>query len=277
MALTELQREILSVITSSRIEEGESYVAGGTALNLLLEQPRISRDIDLFHDTREALARTWRADKTLLERAGFLISSIRELPGFVEAALGKGEARTLVQWTVDSAYRFFPLMHDDTLGLALHPFDLATNKVLALVGRLEVRDWIDVIGCHSRLQELGYLVWAACGKDPGLNPELIIGEAARSGRYTQDEIASLDFSGPRPDAGSLSREWKRILAQAGGIVAALPLGKIGTCVLNAMGGLFRGGPEELGKRLDRGEVHFHPGRIRGAFPSFPENSGAPAT
>jgi hypothetical protein len=222
--------------------------AGGTALNLLLEQPRISRDIDLFHDTREALARTWRDDKIVLERAGLSISSIRELPGFVEAALGKGEARTLVQWTVDSAYRFFPLERDDTLGLALHPFDLAANKVLALVGRLEARDWIDVISCHSRLQELGYL---------------------------RDEISFLDFSGPHPDAGSLSREWKKILAQAGEIVAALPLGKIGTCVLNATGGLFRGDTEELGRCLDRGEVHFHPGSIRGAFPSFPENSGAP--
>jgi hypothetical protein len=99
-----------------------------------------------------------RDDRILLERGGFSISSVRELPGFVEATLGKGEGKTLVQWTVDSAYRFFPLVRDDTLGLALHPFDLATNKVLALVGRLEARDWIDVIGCHTRLQELGSLL-----------------------------------------------------------------------------------------------------------------------
>jgi len=39
--------------------------------------------------------------------------------------------------------------------LALHPFDLATNKVLALVGRLEVRDWVDVIECDRRLQPFG--------------------------------------------------------------------------------------------------------------------------
>ena len=34
------------------------------------------------------------------------------------------------------------------MGLALHPFDLATNKVLALVGRLEARDWVDVLTCE---------------------------------------------------------------------------------------------------------------------------------
>jgi hypothetical protein len=36
--------------------------------------------------------------------------------------------------------------HPD-FGLTLHPFDLATNKVLALVGRTEVRDWVDMVEC----------------------------------------------------------------------------------------------------------------------------------
>ena len=58
-------------------------------------------------------------------------------------------------------------MEHEQLGLTLHPFDLATNKVLAMVGRLEVRDWVDVINADRRLQPLGYLLWAACGKDPG--------------------------------------------------------------------------------------------------------------
>jgi hypothetical protein len=31
---------------------------------------------------------------------------------------------------------------------------------------LEVRDWIDVIESHDRIQPLGFLAWAACGKDP---------------------------------------------------------------------------------------------------------------
>ncbi len=34
---------------------------------------------------------------------------------------------------------WFLLIEDDRLGLALHPFDLATNKVLAMAGHLEVR------------------------------------------------------------------------------------------------------------------------------------------
>jgi hypothetical protein len=59
------------------------------------------------------------------------------------------------RWTRDSAYRFFPLVRHPDFGLALHPFDLATNKALALVGQLEVRDWVDLIHASDRIQPLG--------------------------------------------------------------------------------------------------------------------------
>jgi hypothetical protein len=53
----------------------------------------------------------------------------RERPSFVEAEIrGNGEA-VRMEWARDSAYRFFPLIHHEELGLVLHPFDLATNKV----------------------------------------------------------------------------------------------------------------------------------------------------
>ena len=55
MALTEFQRSVCRLIARSRIASGESYVAGGAALNELLAAPRVSRDMDLFHDTQSAL------------------------------------------------------------------------------------------------------------------------------------------------------------------------------------------------------------------------------
>ncbi len=129
---------------------------------------------------------------------------MRERPGFVEAIISRGEARVTMQWTRDSAYRFFPLVEHDVFGLALYPFDLATNKVLALVGRAEVRDWVDVLACHEHLQPLGYLAWAACGKDPGFTPQGILSEAARASRYTDEELSSLAFDGDVPSAADLA-------------------------------------------------------------------------
>jgi hypothetical protein len=268
MAVTQLLRDILAVISSHRKGSGESYIAGGTALNLLLAQPRRSRDIDIFHDTRDAVQHSWDRDRGLLTEHGFSVEPVRELPALREALVRRGSEQTLLQWTQDSAFRFFPLVEDRLLGLSLHPFDLATNKVLALVGRLEVRDWIDVVGCSARLQHLGFLAWAACGKDPGLNPDMILSEAVRSGRYTQDEVALLDFEGPAPDAAALAREWKKLLAEARVYLAELPVESVGQCVLNSKSELFRGPPEQLRQALRRGEIRFHRGSIRGAFPSF---------
>ena len=66
MALTPIQRDVCRQLAESRVASGESYVAGGVALNELLAAPRLSRDIDLFHDTDEALRSSWESDRTLL-------------------------------------------------------------------------------------------------------------------------------------------------------------------------------------------------------------------
>ena len=157
MALTNIQREVCRVLAKQRIASGESYVAGGVALNTLLDAPRISQDLDLFHDTAAALAATWNADRAALLDARYELEVIRERPTFVEAIVRCGTESVILQWTHDSAFRFFPLVEHPELGLTLHPFDLATNKVLALVGRVEARDWIDIIQCHLTVQPLGYL------------------------------------------------------------------------------------------------------------------------
>jgi len=268
MALTELQRDICRLIAGRRIALGESYVAGGTALGTVLRWARISRAIDLFHDTEEALQATWAADRAMLDAAGFTVEVKRERPGFVDAVVRRGGESVLMQWVRDSAYRFFPLVEHEGLGLTLHPFDLATNKVLALVGRLEVRDWVDTIECSRSIQHLGYLAWAACGKDPGFSPATILQEAHRSSRYSVAEVAQLAFAGDPPDAAALSREWRRLLDEAEQVIDRLPPEEAGKCVIDRAGRLLRSDIHELAEALRQGTVRFHAGSIRGALPTF---------
>ncbi len=167
-----------------------------------------------------------------------------------------------------SAYRFFPLVEHEELGLTLHPFDLATNKVLALIGRLEVRDWIDVIACDERLPPLRYLAWAACGKDPGFSPLGVIDHARRSSHYSSDEVASLAFDGAPPDPADLSRRWSRALDAAEALIRQLPAAHAGEAVLTRAGQLFRGQPGDLDRGLATGDVVFHAGRLGGALPQI---------
>lgn len=265
MALTAFQRNVCRLLAERRKVSGESYVAGGVALNELTGGDRISRDIDLFHDTLEALALSWADDRALLESKDFEVEVIRERPSFVEAVIRKDGEAVILQWTHDSAFRFFPLVEHPELGLALHAFDLATNKILALVGRLEVRDWIDAMQCDQSVQPLGMLVWAACGKDPGWSPSSILEQARRGSRYSRLEIETLDFEGRAPDAADLSVRWKEMLSTAEQIIDLLPAERVGTCVLDRTD-LFQGDEVALRKALGDGTVRFHEGSIGGAFP-----------
>ncbi len=261
--------------------DGESTVAGGAALNALAAAPRVSRDIDLFHDVSTAVAGSFAGDRLLLTGAGYTVTTSRERETFVEAVVARGPEQVVLQWTADSAFRFFPLVEHPDFGLALHPFDLATNKVLALVGRFEPRDWVDVITCHDRIQPLGYLAWAACGKDPGFSPAGILAHAGRSSRYTETELASLEFEGPPPRAADLSRRWHEMLDQGREIVRRLPAENAGRCVLGEDLLLFRGGIDALDGALSAGTLRFHAGTVRGAWPqirgaSMPSSEGPSA-
>jgi len=268
MAVTEFQSNILRLIARNRVAGGESYVAGGVALNQLIEGSRFSRDIDLFHDTSEAVIITWELDRKLLIENGYLVETIRELPSFIEALVKKEDHTVLIQWARDSAYRFFPLVEDKMFGLSLHPFDLATNKVLALAGRLEVRDWIDVINCHDNIQNAGYLFWAACGKDPGFNPVSLLSEARRSSHYSAEEIDQLAFQGPPPNASILGQKWHEILKDTEKIIALLPPEEVGNCILDDKMNLFTGGHLILEDALKRDAVQFHKGSIKGVWPKI---------
>lgn len=63
-----------------------------------------------------------------------------------------------------------PAVQDETGGFRLLDVELATNKLLALAGRDEVRDYVGVLDAHERVLPLGAPnppVWAA-GPSPGL-------------------------------------------------------------------------------------------------------------
>ena len=63
MALSDFQSGILMCLAKNRRANAGSYVAGGLALNHRLGEPRLSRDIDIFHDSVEALLESWRLDR----------------------------------------------------------------------------------------------------------------------------------------------------------------------------------------------------------------------
>ena len=97
MALTRFQREVCHLIAANRIASGESYVAGGAALSESLGGTRRSRDVDMFHDSEEALQAVWEQDRLDFEKAGYRVEVLRERTGHVEARVSRGGDGVLVE------------------------------------------------------------------------------------------------------------------------------------------------------------------------------------
>ena len=227
----------------------------------------MSHDIDVFSDTDEALYFSANADRETLKSTGLAVAVKRELPFMIEVTVSDGKETTDIQWVKDSAYRFFPLVEDDVLGVTLHPFDLATNKLLALASRNVPRDWIDMVSCSEILQPLGLLAWAANGKDKGLTPRFILEMAAKV-HYSQSELDLAILSTENIDVVAMSEKWRAMLDDARCMITVLPPDKIGSAVLNRDGTLFKGTTETLAAALREDAVVFHPGRICGAWPQI---------
>ena len=265
MALTDLQEKILRLLAGNRVENSESYVAGGLALNYKLSTPRLSRDIDIFNDSKAAMVRSWEMDREILFRNGYEVKPLRVLEYFIEAAVSKDGRRVEIQWGTDSAYRFFPLLPDPVVGFTLHPLDLAANKLLALVGRTEPRDWIDVITAIKKVQPLACLLSVACGKDPGFSPTSMLEYVARR-HYNQVEIDEKIIPTGTYDAAELCRFWHDAVERARMMLELFPRAEVGKAVMTRDGKLFKGDDDALKAALAAGDLEFHEGTIGGAWP-----------
>jgi hypothetical protein len=192
--LTEFQRTLLATLAES--PNDDRYLAGGAALHFSPNSARYSDDLDFFHDSEARVTSAFARDRATLDRAGYALSVELSLPGFVRASVSRDAEATRVDWAHDSAWRFMPLVRDKLGGLLLHPVDLAINKVLALAGRDEPRDFVDTLFVHRRVLPLPALCWAAVGKDPGLTPLSLLELLKRRGRYRPEDFSRLNLVSP---------------------------------------------------------------------------------
>ena len=140
-----IPRKVCRLLTSGgSCRRGRELQAGGATLDEVLGGERISRDLDVLHDSEDASAVRRRVSR---------LSSLRGGPArFLESASsasGRRSSKPGSSATRPRSWSSGPRSRQRLLGSSLsssrlssasqlHPFDLATNKVLALVGRLEV-------------------------------------------------------------------------------------------------------------------------------------------
>jgi hypothetical protein len=118
--LSKIQTDILRLLAAHR--DPETYVAGASPL--IRDAPRISSDIDVYHDREERVAATAMTDTQTLAASGYSVSWLRQMPLMYTAEVTREGASTRLEWVSDSDYRFFPTVRDETFGYVLHRLTL---------------------------------------------------------------------------------------------------------------------------------------------------------
>lgn len=224
MPLTAFQRQIARLLAVNR--SPDSHLAGGAALHFAPNSRRYSNDLDYFHDSAERVAEAFAADRAALEKSGARVAIQLNQPGFLRALVSQGEEATKVEWAHDSAWRFMPPIPVPDAGYMLHPMDLALNKVLALAGRDEARDFLDILFVDEEILPLGALAWAAAGKDPGFTPASLLELLKRRGKHRPEDLARLHLSEP-VDLPALKTRWLGALDAAERFIGGRPGAEIG--------------------------------------------------
>ena len=215
MPVSELQARVLREIAANRTPD--SYLAGATVLHRAEDSPRFSRDLDIFHDLAEAVAVSAEADARTLQRAGYSLTWALQTPTFYRAVAEVTGQSLKLEWAHDSAFRFFPVERDEFCGFRLHPADAAVNKMLAMAGRVEVRDFVDVLHLDAEYLSLGALAWAGCGKDPGYTPDFLLDHAAAHTAYRPADLARLHLrDGRASHLPDIAPTLERVVAVGGG-------------------------------------------------------------
>src|ERR1700730_1406733 len=174
--LSQFQREVAEIIAG--LEEATDFaLAGGAALIARGEVERQTRDLDFFGLTPAAV-------EAALRDAGFSVHRIHDWPGFARLVVVGGGDRTEVDLAADA--RLFPVELGEPVP-TLQALELAVDKVLAVFGRAEARDFVDLLALEPRYG-LGRLFDLAAQKDLGFSPVVFAEMLGRFNRLRREEF-----------------------------------------------------------------------------------------
>ncbi len=224
MPLTPFQSKVAILLSINRTED--SHLAGGAGLHFKPDSIRYSIDLDYFHDSEERVASAFTEDRKLLLKNNFLCKVEMNQPGYIRCIVSKNNESTKIEWAHDSSWRFMPVQFEKEIGFILHPIDLTINKILALAGRDEPRDLLDVIHTHESILPIGAQCWAACGKDPGFNPLSLLELLKRRGRFHKEDFMRLNLTQP-VNLLELKQKWLAMLQEAESFARIAPPDDLG--------------------------------------------------
>ncbi len=178
--LSPLQERVARTIAGLAEAEGFA-LAGGAALIIRGDVDRRTRDLDFFGPSAVAVDRLVPAAEQALLDAGLRVERIIDHSGFARLVVDDGREQTEVDLGSDA--RLFPI--EEGLGFpVLSGEELAVDKLLALFGRAEARDFVDLMSVVDRYG-LDRLLDLATEKDRGFDAKVFVEMLGRVDRLSR--------------------------------------------------------------------------------------------
>lgn len=145
---------------------------------------RRTRDLDFFGLSPGDVDRVVPVFEAALADAGLRFERRQSAPGFTRLVVSDGAEQTEVDVAADA--RLLPV-ESSSLGPVLSAEELAVDKVLAVFGRAEPRDFVDLAALEPRFG-LERLCRLAAEKDRGFLPTVMRDMLSRFDRRPRDEF-----------------------------------------------------------------------------------------
>ena len=181
--LSPLQERIARIIAG--LSEAEDFaLAGGGALIVRGDIDRRTRDLDFFGLSAAAVDRLVPVAEQALRDADLQVKRVQEGPGFARFVIEDEDDRTELDLASDA--RLFPADRGPGFQI-LSAEELAADKLLAVFGRAEARDFVDLEALEDRFG-LDRLFELAGEKDRGFEPTVFAEMMDRFGRLGRAEF-----------------------------------------------------------------------------------------
>lgn len=201
--LSELQQEIQGVVTG--VLSGSSFaLVGGAAIVSKGLVDRATNDLDYFTTDPAEIGELAPEVVSKLQQRGLKVEVITNSQSFVRLEITRGPSSTRVDLGLDA--RLFPVAQG--VGLSeVSLLELGVDKVLAIFGRAELRDFTDLAAILQHV-ELEQLLELAPLKDPGFDAEVFRQMTLRLERRPRNEFDGDDVAFER--LRSEVARWRRV-------------------------------------------------------------------
>ncbi|MBS3976018.1 MAG: nucleotidyl transferase AbiEii/AbiGii toxin family protein [Syntrophomonadaceae bacterium] len=189
--LTSLQIRVAKLFLSLP-EACHFALAGGAALIFKNEVARHTQDLDFFCPLQNEVRAASESLQKSLASLGLRFQIVSSSPSFVRMIVQETESNEEVVVDIGHDYRL--KKPDDTeIGPVLSTEELAADKLLALFGRAEARDFVDV---YHLMHKFGVasVLHLAKEKDTGFDPYILAIEIGKLARLPRKEFEVDDLT-----------------------------------------------------------------------------------